>query len=197
MSIKDREGHGINRASIASRGKNVANVVGAISSESFLVLYLLMPISCSPSLCRNVQTIAIWMIVLVTVDRFTCVCRPLVAPRYFNRITRPRFVVLVFIAGFLYNLPRYDQRAFLASEDIPFPLSLPLPFPLPSSPFPLSPFSFPLPLFSVRSRSPIAARGRSPAAKRLLVHFQPIWRHYLASIFMQFVLCKSTFPSCK
>jgi len=53
-----------------------------------------------------VQTIAIWMMVLVTIDRFTCVCRPLVAPSYFNRVTRPRYAVLVFIIGFLYNLPR-------------------------------------------------------------------------------------------
>ena len=52
------------------------------------------------------QTIAIWMMVLVTIDRFTCVCRPLVAPRYFNRVTRRRYAFLVFVVGFLYNLPR-------------------------------------------------------------------------------------------
>jgi len=32
-------------------------------------------------LLKTFQTIAIWMMVLVTIDRFTCVCNPMDAPR--------------------------------------------------------------------------------------------------------------------
>jgi len=52
------------------------------------------------------QTLTNWMIVLVTVDRYCCVCRPLDAPRCFTHAARRRYVVVIFAAAFLYNLPR-------------------------------------------------------------------------------------------
>ena len=46
-------------------------------------------------LLKTFQTIAIWMVVLVTVDRFTCVCRPMEAPRYLSTVSiwKQRFIV--------------------------------------------------------------------------------------------------------
>jgi len=52
------------------------------------------------------QTLTNWMIVLVTVDRYCCVCRPLDAPRCFTSAARRRYVVIIFAAAFIYNLPR-------------------------------------------------------------------------------------------
>jgi len=72
--------------------------------------------------------------------------------------------------------------------------SLPSPSPL-LTPLRSRPPSLRLEGLGERSSSP-SGFGQSPATKRLLVHFQPIWMHFLASIFKQFVLCKITFP-CK
>ena len=58
-------------------------------------------------LLKTFQTVTIWMMLAVTVDRYTCVCRPLDAPRLFNPTRRRRCAVAVFVFGFLYNAPRF------------------------------------------------------------------------------------------
>jgi len=83
----------------------------------------------------------------------------------------------------------------LPSPPLPLPLTfLPLPFPplpSPASSLPFlslsRPYPFP-PSSPLRSRTPWLRLGglgeryklpqRSPAAKRFLVHFQPIWAHF-------------------
>ena len=57
------------------------------------------------------------------------------------------------------------------------------------SPFPSLHLSFPL--------SSPSGSGRSPAAKRLLLHFQLIWMQFLANIFMQIVLAPTSPLSLK
>ena len=56
---------------------------------------------------KTCQTVTIWSMVLVTIDRYVCVCRPLQAARAFNPATRRRYAIAVFVGGLLYNLPRY------------------------------------------------------------------------------------------
>lgn len=59
-------------------------------------------------LLKTFQTITIWMIVAVTIDRYTCVCRPLSrALRPFNQRTRRACALGLFVVGFLYNIPRF------------------------------------------------------------------------------------------
>jgi len=66
------------------------------------------------------QTLTNWMIVLVTVDRYCCVCRPLDAPRCFTSAARRRYVVIVFAAAFIYNLPRYVSHSTYPTERVLF-----------------------------------------------------------------------------
>ena len=77
----------------------------------------------------------------------------------------------------------------LLPAHLPLPLPL-LPFPIPSPslsrplpPLPTPPLRSSTPWLRLgglgeRSSSPCSGSGRSPAAKRFLVHFQPIWTHF-------------------
>ena len=58
-------------------------------------------------LLKTFQAVCIWMMVLVTVDRYVYVCKPLKAPQMFNLKSRHTMAVVVFVAGFVYNLPRW------------------------------------------------------------------------------------------
>lgn len=58
-------------------------------------------------LLKVCQAIAIWMMVLVTIDRFIYVCHPLRAPLIFNSRSRRIMAISVFVICFLYNLPRF------------------------------------------------------------------------------------------
>ena len=69
-------------------------------------------------LLKTFQTVTIWMMVLVTVDRFSCVCRPLDAPRLFNSAARRRYAVAVFAVGFAYNAPRYADSCVYRWYDV-------------------------------------------------------------------------------
>ena len=106
----------------------------------------------------------------------------------------PGFVEGRFVPSPPLPFPPLPFRPIPLSSPFPSP-SLPSPFlPLPFPPFPFlslpRPYPFP-PSLPLRSRtawlrlgglgsatsSPIGS-GRSPAAKRFLVHFQPIWAHF-------------------
>ncbi len=66
-----------------------------------------------PSL-KTCQTFCIWMMVLVTTERFIYVCKPLHAQRLFNRRARRVLASLVFVIGLLFNVPRFlDQCTFV------------------------------------------------------------------------------------
>ena len=67
-------------------------------------------------LLKMFQTITIWMMVLVTVDRFIYVCKPLHAQDIFNQTTRRTFAVLVFLFGTLYSVPRFLDRCLITYE---------------------------------------------------------------------------------
>ena len=58
-------------------------------------------------LLKTSQTIAIWMVLLVTVERYTHVCKPLCSAKVFKG--RKRFIVagMVFVFGFIFNVPRF------------------------------------------------------------------------------------------
>lgn len=61
--------------------------------------------------CASVaQTSAVWLVVVVTADRYIAICRPLHAPQY-STISRIRkAVVTVWVFSILYNLPRFFER---------------------------------------------------------------------------------------
>ena len=69
-----------------------------------------------PSL-KVFQTICIWMMVLVTIDRYIYVCKPLRAQVLFNSRTRRWFAVAVFIIGVLYNLPWFLDSCIMQFYD--------------------------------------------------------------------------------
>ncbi len=58
-------------------------------------------------LLKTCQTICIWMMVLVTTERYIYVCKPLQAPRLFHKKARRVLAVMVFVVGILYNIPRF------------------------------------------------------------------------------------------
>ena len=64
-------------------------------------------------LLKSAQTICIWTMVLVTVDRYVYVCIPLRARNFFNPKTRRIFSVVIFIAGLLYNAPRFFDSCIM------------------------------------------------------------------------------------
>lgn len=71
-------------------------------------------------LLKTFQTVTIWMLVLVTVDRFTCVCRPLRSGHrsLFTGHGRRALVVGTFIAGALYNVPRFLDSCVMKWVDV-------------------------------------------------------------------------------
>ena len=67
-------------------------------------------------LLKMFQTITIWMMVLVTVDRFIYVCKPLHAQDMFRQKTRRTFAVLVFVFGTIYSLPRFFESCLMTYD---------------------------------------------------------------------------------
>jgi hypothetical protein len=65
-------------------------------------------------LLKTCQTLCIWMMVLVTVDRFLYVCRPLHRPR----LHRMASVFGVHAAAVLYNLPRFFDSCMMRFHDV-------------------------------------------------------------------------------
>lgn len=56
------------------------------------------------------QTSAVWLVVIVTADRYVAICKPLHAPQYSTTSRARKAVVLVWIVSVLYNLPRFFER---------------------------------------------------------------------------------------
>ncbi len=64
-------------------------------------------------LLKTCQTICIWMMVLVTTERFIYVCNPLHANLLFSNSKRRVLGSLVFVLGVIYNLPRFFAQCIL------------------------------------------------------------------------------------
>ncbi|ELU11478.1 hypothetical protein CAPTEDRAFT_193884 [Capitella teleta] len=58
-------------------------------------------------LLKSFQTICIWTMVLVTIDRFIYVCHPLRAQVILTRRSKRLWAIAIIVAGFVYNLPRF------------------------------------------------------------------------------------------
>ena len=56
------------------------------------------------------QTCTVWLVVVVTADRYVAICRPLHAPQYSTMSRMRKAVVLVCVLSILYNLPRFWER---------------------------------------------------------------------------------------
>jgi hypothetical protein len=65
-------------------------------------------------LLKTCQTLCIWMMVLVTVDRFLFVCHPLRSPLKH----RGAGVIVVTIVAVLYNLPRFFDSCVMRFHDV-------------------------------------------------------------------------------
>ena len=69
-------------------------------------------------LLKTAQAVTIWMLLLVTMDRFIYVCMPLRAQDIFNSRTRRVMSVLVFVIGLLYNIPRFFDSCVWTFHDL-------------------------------------------------------------------------------
>ena len=56
------------------------------------------------------QTCTVWLVVVVTADRYVAICKPLHAPQYSTTSRMRKAVMLVFVLSVLYNLPRFWER---------------------------------------------------------------------------------------
>lgn len=62
------------------------------------------------------QTITVWLVILVTLDRYAAVCKPL--SRSARSLERhKKFVGIIVIVALVYNLPRFFERRIKVSED--------------------------------------------------------------------------------
>ena len=64
-------------------------------------------------LVKTFQTVTIWMMLCVTVDRFVHVCWPLRARTWFTPSRRRLLTIAVYITGILYNIPRFFENCLL------------------------------------------------------------------------------------
>ena len=73
------------------------------------------------------QTCTVWLVVVVTADRYVAICRPLHAPQYSTMSRMRKAVVLVCVLSILYNLPRFWERTvdhkFNATTNTSIPVS--------------------------------------------------------------------------
>ena len=63
------------------------------------------------------QTSAVWLVVVVTADRYIAICRPLHAPQYSTLSRIRRAVIAVWVFSILYNLPRVFERVVIHKWD--------------------------------------------------------------------------------
>lgn len=63
------------------------------------------------------QTCAVWLVVVVTADRYVAICKPLHAPQYSTLTNMRRAVAVVWVFSIVYNLPRFFERAVVEQFD--------------------------------------------------------------------------------
>ena len=64
-------------------------------------------------LLKTFQTITIWMMVLVTTDRYIYVCWPLHAQRFFTHRSRRVMAAVVVCGGILFNIPLFFENCIM------------------------------------------------------------------------------------
>ena len=68
--------------------------------------------------CASIaQTCAVWLVVILTTDRYIAICRPLHACQYSTRSRARRAVIVVWVLSVIYNLPRFFERNIVAVTD--------------------------------------------------------------------------------
>ena len=80
------------------------------------VSYVSMQLIVYP-LLKTTQAMTVWMMLLVTTDRYIYVCRPLVAHQLCNSRTRRILALLVFVLSFVYNIPRFFDSCLWTFQD--------------------------------------------------------------------------------
>ena len=55
------------------------------------------------------QTASVWIVVIVSADRYVAICKPLQAPQYCTTSLMRRAIVLVCVLSVLFNLPRFFE----------------------------------------------------------------------------------------
>nr|AKQ63051.1 orphan G-protein coupled receptor 47 [Platynereis dumerilii] len=56
------------------------------------------------------QTCTVWLVVVVTADRYVAICKPLHAPQYSTMSRMRKAVIIVWSISILYNVPRFFER---------------------------------------------------------------------------------------
>lgn len=69
-----------------------------------------------PCLCIA-QFAAVYMVVLVTADRYIAICRPLHAPHLSTLPRMRKAVVAIWVVSILYNMPRFFEKKLVLNED--------------------------------------------------------------------------------
>ena len=68
--------------------------------------------------CASIaQTCTVWLVVVVTCDRYVAVCRPLQAARFSTMSRARRATIAVWCMSILYNLPRFFERHVVMHVD--------------------------------------------------------------------------------
>lgn len=61
--------------------------------------------------CASIaQTCTVWLVVVVTADRFVAICKPLHAPQYSTMSRMRKAVIFVWMISIIYNVPRFFER---------------------------------------------------------------------------------------
>ena len=68
--------------------------------------------------CASIaQTCTVWIVVIVTADRWVAITRPLQAPRYSTLSRVRKEVVIAWFIATVYNVPRFFERSIVSYDD--------------------------------------------------------------------------------
>lgn len=68
--------------------------------------------------CASIaQTCTVWLVVLVTADRYVAICKPLHAPIYSTTSRMRKAVIVIWVLSIIYNLPRFFERRIVWKYD--------------------------------------------------------------------------------
>ncbi len=59
------------------------------------------------------QTFSVWLVLVVTADRYIAICKPLHAPVYSTMSRMRKAVLVTFILAILYNIPRFFEKELI------------------------------------------------------------------------------------